>query len=188
LNYHKKFPVVRVELVLTDRNVDLVSEGIDLAIRAGSLQDSILISKKIGVSYFALYASPQYLKKNEELQHPKDLKNHKCIQFTALGKEKWTLTNSKERQSVSIPLDATFVIDDLTTIRQMTLSHQGISLLPTFSCLEKTKSNQLVRVLPDWKTEVKPISFVYPSSKFMLPKLKEFIIFAEQSIKLQLNE
>ena len=69
-NFKKDYPDVSVELILTDRTVDLIGEGVDVAIRAGALQDSVLISKKIGATYFSLYASPGYLKKHNKIILP----------------------------------------------------------------------------------------------------------------------
>ena len=171
---------------MSDRTVDLISEGVDLAVRGGNLHDSSLIAKKISSSYFALYASAQYLKNNETILHPKDLKGHRCIQFLALGRDKWALSNGK--QTVTVPMSEQFVIDDLGTIKEMTISGQGVGLLPSFICIEEVTKKRLVRVLPDWKSEVRPVSFVYPPNKFILPKLRSFMDIAEEIIKLKLQE
>ena len=182
-DYKKDYPEVSIELVLTDREVDLIGEGVDLAIRAGKLADSSFLTKKIGETYFALFASKAYLKKYGNLTHPIDLKNHNCLQFTPMGRDKWSLSNSADKQSVSVPMKKTFVADDLYTIKNLTLKSEGISLLPIFLCHEDIKSKDLVQILPKWRTEVRPVSFLYPSGKFVPPKVKYFMEKAEKTLQ-----
>lgn len=181
--FRKNFEKVEIELLLTDRSVDLIAESVDLVIRAGRLQDSSLISKKIGSTYFSLYASPSYLKKNEKILHPKDLRHHRCIQFTPLGKEKWIFTHPDLNQTVTVPLNGEYLVDDLSAIKKMIQLHLGIGLLPVFSCKDEVESKDLVAVLPGWRTEIQPIHFVYPNRQFLLPKIKQFMICAEKIMR-----
>ncbi len=182
-----KHPKMKVEFILADRVVDLISEGIDLAIRAGELHDSSLIAKKIGVSYFAPFATAAYLKKHGSPTHPKDLREHQCLQFTPLGKENWELVN-KNKGKVRVALPGKIIIDDLNMIKDLTLADQGIALLPTFLCGSEVKKNKLVRVLPDWKSDVRPVSFVYPPHKFAIPKLQAFMDIASIQLKARFKE
>ena len=107
----QQYPKVELELILVDRRVDLVAEGVDLAIRAGELKDSSLIAKKLGVSYFATFASPAYLKKFGVPKEPKEISQFQCIQFVGMGREKWEFTNNKNR--VSVAMKQKIVVDDL---------------------------------------------------------------------------
>ena len=77
----------------------------------------------------------------------------------------------------------TFVADDLYTIKNLTLKSEGISLLPIFLCHEDIKSKDLVQILPKWRTEVRPVSFLYPSGKFVPPKVKYFMEKAEKTLQ-----
>ena len=181
--FKNDYPDVNVELILTDRTVDLISEGVDVAIRAGALADSVLISKKIGATYFSLYASPDYLKKHDKILHPKDLKDHHCLQFPPVGKDKWVLTNASLKQTVSVSMQGRCLVDDIGTIKSLACLDQGVALLPAFSCTENVLIKELVPVLPAWRTDVRPIHFVYPSAKFQLPKLKQFIAIAEKIMR-----
>lgn len=187
-NYKKDYPDVSIELVLTDREVDLIEEGVDLAIRAGRLADSSFLTKKIGETYFGLFASKAYLKKFGNPVHPIDLKNHNCLQFTPLGRDKWSLSNSIDKQSVSVPMKKGFIADDLHTIKNLTLKSEGISLLPIFLCHEDVKAKELVQVLPKWRTEVRPVSFLYPAGKFVSPKVKYFMEKAEKTLQYVLKK
>lgn len=183
--YVKAYPKVKVELVLSDRTVDLVSEGVDLAIRGGELGDSSLIRKKLGVSYFAPFASAGYLKKAGTPSHPKDLREHQCLQFTPLGQDQWEFT--REKMKVSVSLSSRIVADDLNTIKELALNGNGIALLPTFLCDHESRSGKLVRILPDWVSLPRPVSFVYPSQRFVSNRLQAFIAMATEPLQKALR-
>lgn len=182
--YRKAHPKVRIELIASDNALDLISENIDLAIRAGKLEDSSMIAKRLGESYFAPFASPEYLKKAPQIAHPRDLLAHPCLQFTPLGREKWSFTG---RQKVDVSMPGDLLLNDLYTVRELVLKSQGVALLPTFLCDEFVREKRLVRVLPDWRSEVKPISFVYPAHKFVPPKLAGFIRVVGEAMKARLE-
>lgn len=178
--YHKKYPKVQVEVILTDRRVDLLSEGVDLAIRAGELKDSSLIAKKIGTTYFVPVASQRYLKLHGTPLHPKDLLRHQCLQFTSLG-ESWKLTGPKGTFQVS--LKNPMLINHLEMLRQMTIQDGGISFLPTSLVYPDIKEKRLVRLLPDWRSSISPVHFVYPGQKFVPAKLSAFIEYSGKDFK-----
>jgi DNA-binding transcriptional LysR family regulator len=177
----QQYPKIELELLLVDRRVDLVSEGVDLALRAGELKDSSLIAKKLGLSYFATFASPSYVKKMGVPREPKELTQHQCIQFVTMGREKWEFINGKTR--VSVPMKQKLVVDDLPMAKALAISGNGIALLPTFICGQEAKSGRLVRVLPEWASNSHPVSFVYPAQKFVNPKVQAFISFASETLK-----
>ena len=183
--FSKKYPSVELEVILTDRTTDLVSEGIDIGIRTGNLKDSSLIAKKLGAIYFAPFASTKYLKKNKEPKHPKDLEHHDLISFTPLGTDIWNLLGPKEKQSIKVSNKV--AINDLNLIKSLTISGHGISLIPTFLCYQEVKAGKLIRVLNNWKTDLRPVHFVYPSQKFVSPKIKAFIEVATDIIVARLK-
>lgn len=190
----EKYPGVRFELIASDHTTDLLSENIDLAIRAGKLPDSSMKAKKIGATYFALFASPSYLathlsnqsKKNGlPLKHPKDLIHHVCIQFTPLGESQWDFVNSAKSR-IKISMNKRILLNDLNTTKEMAVLGKGIALLPTFLCEKELSTKQLTRVLPEWHSEPREMSFVYPSHKYMPPKISAFISLASEMIKKRL--
>lgn len=180
-DFSSQYPKVKLEVLLTDRMVDLVAEGIDLAIRAGELKDSSLIAKKLGSIYFAPFASRNYLKAVGKPTHPKDLRSHRCVQFAPLGTQEWKLIGPKT--SVTVPLQGSLIINDLNMVKALTLSDGGVALLPTFFCYPEVRSGQLVRLLPDWRTGLTPVHYVYPAQKFVLPKLSVFMDKASEALK-----
>lgn len=183
--YIAKFPKASVEVILTDRRVELLAEGVDLAIRAGELKDSTLTGKKLGYGNFSAIASPKYIKNFGEPTHPRELKNHQCLHFTPLGSESWKLTGPKGSLNVAVP--GKVIINDMSLLRSLVLSGMGIALLPSFYCNSEIKAGKLVRVLPGWHTSPSPIQFVYPAQKFVSPKLSAFIEMATEPIRQSLR-
>jgi DNA-binding transcriptional LysR family regulator len=179
--YMRKYPKVRVEVILSGRRVDLVSENVDLAIRAGDLEDSTLIAKKIGSAYFVPVATPKYLKSKGTPTHPRELHQHQCIQFTVLGLEEWRLTSTKG--SLNVPVPGRIVIDDLSMVKHMALLGDGIALLPTHFCYGEVEAGKLVRILPEWRTTENPVHFVYPAQRYVTPKLSSFMTMAAEKLK-----
>lgn len=169
-------PKVSVEMLLMDRYVDLVAEGVDVAIRTGSLKDSTLVAKNVGIARWAPFASADYLKSAPKLASPQALSRHRCLQFTPLGKEAWTLSN--KRDSVTIPMSGQVMVNDIGVINSMALAGEGIALLPLYLCPREHDNDQLVRVLPEWYAKADPIHIVYPRQRFMPPKLRAFVDLA----------
>lgn len=181
----KDYPAINIELSLTDRYVDLVAEGVDVAVRAGELQDSTLIAKRVGIACWAPVASPEYLRGASPLNKPQQLRKHRCLQFTSLGKDQWTLFKTKG--SIAVPMEGRVVINDLEIIRSMVLEHQGIALLPTYICRAELETGRLVRVIPEWYARADPIHLVYPKQQFVPPKVRVFMSIAETLLRDRLG-
>lgn len=180
------YPEIDVELLLTDSYLDLVAEGLDVAIRAGELSDSTLVAKRVGIACWALFASPEYLDNARGPASPHRLSRHRCLQFTSFGREEWTLTNRKE--SVIIPMQGNMIVNDLGMIRMMTLDGQGIGILPSYICQEDLREKRLVRVLPKWQARADPVHLVYPRQRFVPPKLRAFMDIAAMELSKVLGD
>lgn len=178
--YIKKFPKVKVEMILSDSRVDLLSENVDVAIRAGELKDSSLIAKRVGSTYFVLVATQKYLKEQGTPHHPKDLTQHQCLLFTSVG-ETWKLAGPKGTVNVTVP--GKIIINHLEMIRAMVLQDDGIAYLPMSFIYPDIKTGKLTRLLPDWRSPLTPVHFVYPAQRFVTPKLSSFIEFAVKALK-----
>ena len=179
--YSLCYPKISVEVILTDRRIELLAENVDLALRAGHMKDSTLVVKKLGEGTFAPLASPKYIKRSGKIAHPRELRKHECLHFTPRGAETWQLVGPHGTLHVSVP--GRIVINDLNMIKSLTVSGMGIALLPPFFCRNELASNQLVPVLPGWATAASPIHFVYPAQKFVSSKLSAFIAFATDPIR-----
>ena len=147
--FARKHPRIVVEAVLTSRMVDLVSEGIDLAVRMGALRDSSLVGKRIGPLRSALYAAPKYLARKGAPATLDDLARHCCIVFRQRDtKSTWTLERRGEEKPKTVEVSGPLVADDLEFVKKATLLGGGIGLLPEFIADRAEERGQLVRILP----------------------------------------
>jgi DNA-binding transcriptional LysR family regulator len=184
--FTKKYPAVNVELIFTSRYVDLVAEGVDVAVRAGKLRDSGLIARKVGLTNWIPIASPAYLKKAGTPLHPKELRHHACLQFTPLGTDDWQLSDGKH--TVSVPLARNLVVNEINFAKALALAGNGIALLPSYICHAEIRSAKLIRILPEWRGRVDPVHLVYPGQKFVAPKLRAFVDMASGVLKRVFEE
>lgn len=173
-------PAVRIDMVLMDRYVDLVADGIDAAIRTGALRDSTLIARQVGIARWVPFASPDYLESAPPLDAPQALRHHCCLQFTPLGKDAWTLTDG--RGSVVVPMSGQVMVNDVRVIRSMALAGEGVALLPTYLCRDECTQGELVRVMPEWHAKADPVHLVYPHQHFIPPKLRAFVDLAAREL------
>ncbi|WP_229008205.1 LysR family transcriptional regulator [Methylophilus sp. Leaf408] len=181
-----EYPDLVLEMLLTDRYVDLIAEGVDVAIRTGELRDSSLIAKSLGSIQWALFASPLYLQQAPALEAPPHLHAHTCLQFTPIGREQWLLSN--KQSEISVPMSGRTLVNSIGVIKAMAENGQGVALLPTFICQHAQRSQQLVRLLPAWLGRADAVHLVYPQQRFMPPKLRAFIEVAVAELKTQFKE
>lgn len=182
----REFPALSLELLLTDRYIDLVAEGVDVAIRTGTLRDSSLIAKPLGTIRWALFASREYLDHAPPLDEPQQLHAHACVQFTPMGRDAWDLSNG--HHSLTIPLTGHIVANSIGVVRAMALNGQGVALLPTFVCKPGLVTGELVQVLPAWHGAADHVHLVYPRQRFMPPKLRAFIDLAQAEFRQWFDE
>lgn len=171
--YLKRYPEVQLELVCTDRVVDLVEERFDVAIRAGTLADSTLIARSLGHAPRFLVASPAYLKKRTRPKAPEDLAQHDCMLFGA-GAERG-LRLERDGRVVELQVPVRFRVNDSDMLHAAAVAGLGVALVPLFRCTSDLKNRRLERVLPGWNAPLTPINAVYPSTRHLSPKVKRFV-------------
>lgn len=170
--YLERYPDTSVEMILENRMVDLVGEGVDLAIRAGRLKDSSLIARRFLDLEVGLWASPSYLDAAAPLRHPRDLAKHEVMCLSTL--KSLVLTNGKIE--VEVASSGRVVTDDFEVIKAMLTLGEGIGWLPDYFAENAQLDGQLVRVLPKWHARsVGGFSFVYPGNRYTSPKVQAFI-------------
>ena len=170
------FPDVDVEVDLSNRLVDLVGEGYDLAIRAGPLADSTLIGRKlIEVPELRLFASPAYLLRHGAPLIPADLKRHSCIVFGAgRGGATWSLAGP--RGEIRVPIEPRVRANSFALTRDVTLAGLGIALMPAAFARE-ISDGRLQSVLEGWATASSGLYAVYPSGHHLTAKVRAFLDF-----------
>ena len=171
--YAARYPDIAIELLVTNRVVDLVGEGIDLAIRPGQvLKDSSLIAQRFFGMQSNLWTSPRYLERLGTVTHPRELKAASILGF--LARNSIVLTNGKSDVEVSIA--GRIRADDFETIKALLLLGEGIAWLPDFLAAEAAQAGALVPVLPQWAPkEQGAFYFVYAGRKYGLPKVQAFM-------------
>jgi DNA-binding transcriptional LysR family regulator len=158
---HTKLPSIHIELTLTGRVVDLVAEGIDLAIRAGRLGDSSLIAKKVGSTKAALYAAKSYLKKRGRPKTVAELANHDCVLFRAKnGRGRWQFEGPGGSE---LEIDGVLGVDDYGFLSRVLEAGLGIGPLPMFMAARC----ELERVLPEHAMAGGPVHVVMPSASYV---------------------
>ncbi len=186
VDYQKKFPDVKVEAYLTNRYVDLVGEGFDLAIRGGELADSSLVSKTVGKDHFILISSEKYLKSAPPLRHPKDLADHSCIGFLGhdLSKEEfaWTVQSTEGPRFKCKP-KFTASATSFSVVIELIKSGAGVALVPQIYVTGELKQKTITRVLPKWGTSFSAVHLLYPQQKFSSPKVREMIPLIENRLR-----
>lgn len=175
-DFQRRFPRVELELDLDDRQVDLVDEGYDLAIRIGRLADSSLVARRIAPACLALVASPGYLQRAGTPQHPEELSRHEFLRYT-LSTRRDELVLQREGERVAVRIHGNLLVNNGDFIAASTLAGNGISLLPTFIVATHLKSGALVTVLGEWSVPPIAIHAVYAQTRSLPAKTRVLIDF-----------
>lgn len=183
----------RVELVqqVTNQNIDMVSSGIDLAIRGhtGQLPDSSVIQRYLATVSWHLFASPDYLASHGQCETPHDLAKRQCLkvgwQPESLGY--WDLSDETDAQ-VTVPISPYLSSDDMGTLKQAAIDGLGIVSLPTYTCRTEIDSGALVRVLPKWVSGKAQLSLLTPSRRAQSSSVKAFCQFLVDNLQARVHD
>ena len=178
--YLSLYPEVQLHLVCTDRAVDLVEEGFDVAIRAGKLSDSSLVTRSLGAAHRVLVASPSYLRKHGQPRTPAELSKHACLSFGGQVHNVWSLQSGEKRAEVR--LTSRLFVNELGTIQHAAREGIGIAWIPDFAVKEDLKTRRLRRVLPEWHSADIPVQALYPTARHLSPKVARFIEVARSRL------
>jgi DNA-binding transcriptional LysR family regulator len=183
--FGKKYPHVHVDLSLSGRQVDLIAEGFDFALRAGALADSTLIARKIGDAQLALFAAASYLRRRGRPRQLQDLAAHDCVLYRSpLGRATWRLQGPRGEESVDVT--ARVSCDEMWFVRRATAAGIGIGLLPSSAGGAPRTADNLVRVLPSYAVTGGGLHLVYPSSRFLPTRVSLLRDFLSEHMKAAL--
>ncbi|PDT11026.1 LysR substrate-binding domain-containing protein [Rhizobium sp. M1] len=175
--YLKQHPEVSLDLSLTNRTVDLVEEGFDVAFRTGELPDSRLLARGLSPLRLVLCAAPAYLKSAEKLNRPEDLQRHECLVFSHTSlRTQWSFEGP--HGLVSVPITGRFSTDSGEALRAAAVAGMGVLLQPHELVVREIEAGRLVRLLPDYEPPARPLHALYAPDRRMTPKLRSFIDFA----------
>lgn len=176
--FQAQYPKVRVVMRVTDRIVDVIEEGLDVAIRIGRLGDSSLIARKVGEGRRLVCASPAYLKRAGQPEHPEELCNHACLTYrTHPGSNLWRFRNGKE--IIDVRASGPFFVDDGETLVAGASAGLGLILVPEWLVGLEISGGRLVEVLSDYAADPAetPLYAVYAPGPYTPPKVRALVDF-----------
>ena len=177
--YAERYPNVELDVTLSDRVVDLVEEGFDLAIRIGKLQNSSLVMRRLVAARVLTCASPAYLARHGMPQHPDDLARHKCLTYAYTQPDnEWRFRRDGKSHTVRIHGGLHCNNGDL--LLAAALSGMGIIRQPTFIIGDAIRDGRLLPLLTDYQGDELAIHAVYPSRQHLSAKVRTFVDFLAQ--------
>lgn len=178
--FTRRYAEVKVEIIVSDRYVDLVDEGYDLGIRVMGAEDSDLIARRLARCHHVLIASPDYLKHAPPLTVPADLKNHACMLYTFTAGGLWPLY--KDGVDHSVKVSPMLISNNPEVLLQAAINGVGISIMPTFIASDAIRRGELRTVLDGYDTLTLDIYAIYASRHYLPAKIKVFIDFLQEKI------
>lgn len=176
-DYLTTYPQVQVDADYSNRVVDIVHEGFDLAVRIGPLTDSSLAARRLGTLDYGLYASAQYLRRISAPADPHELQAHPLLVYAGTARQdQWHLTRGDD--SVRLKLRPRLRVNTSLAARDALKRGLGIGLLPRLLAEPPGQPAQLKRVLPDWAAPDVPVHAVFASARYLSPKVRAFIDLA----------
>jgi DNA-binding transcriptional LysR family regulator len=170
-----RWPQLAIEVETSSRIVDLVHEGFDLAIRIGPLADSRLAARRLGELRYGLYAAPAYLQRRGMPRHPSELAVHDLIAFSPGGKPAPLRLQDGAGRVETIEASPRLRVDSRYAQRDATLAGLGISENLDAISAEDVAAGRLVPVLSDWMRAPAPVHAVFPSHRYLTPKVRVFV-------------
>jgi len=168
-------PEVTLDARLDDRQVDLVEEGIDLAIRIGPIRQQSLIARRIGRVDFGLFAAPAYAGRRPLPETPEQLTEHEfCILLVGPQPETLLLEGPAGR-TVSVPMHSRFRATNIEAVRVAVEAGLGIGLLAPWGVADQVAAGSLLRVLPDWRAEPRDVHLVWPGPRILPRRVRAFV-------------
>jgi DNA-binding transcriptional LysR family regulator len=172
--YLQRYPDVSADLRLSDRMINLVEEGVDLAVRIGHLPDSTLVARHVGEMQRIVVASPDYLKRRGEPRTPEAIAEHDTIHFGAMTAEpEWRFV--ADDREVSVSRTPRFTSNSADAAIQYAESGGGLTRVLAYQAAASLKAGRLRMVLDAYAPPALPIHVVYPTSRLLSAKVRTFI-------------
>ncbi|MFM5337943.1 LysR substrate-binding domain-containing protein [Aeromonas enteropelogenes] len=172
----RRYPAMQVELELTNRILDPISEGLDAVVRVGDMSNSNLAARRLWSTERLLCASPDYLARSPAIARPEDLLRHERVAVSSgFLASHWCF--ERDGREVLVDPPSRFRVNNITCAREAAKAGLGLASLPAMLCLEELKRGELVSLLPEWQQPRVPIYLLFPERRLMPRKLRAFIDF-----------
>jgi DNA-binding transcriptional LysR family regulator len=177
--FQASYPNVHVQILLTERMVDLIADGIDLAFRLGPLKDSSLVARRILTYRHQLVASPSYLKDREPPRTPQDLRSHRLLTFSYWRPENsWAFVHKNGRDKETLTFQPHLSMNDFAGLAPALVAGAGIGDLPPVVQPSLIESGRLVEVMPDWGFRTHDLSLIHVANRHLSKPCRLFKEFA----------
>lgn len=175
------YPKVRCSVLLLDRVVNLLEEGIDLGVRIGELQDSTLVAQKIGSVRRMLVASPAYLQHHGSPAHPQDLLQANCVRFSAATGLWWTFYENGKQ--FNLPVTGNLEFNHVSPALEACVAGLGFGIFISYQVAPFIAAGKLTALLEAFEPPPRPISLIYPHSRLLPSRTKVFIDMMKQATR-----
>jgi LysR family transcriptional regulator for bpeEF and oprC len=182
-DFLKQYPDIEIDYLMEDREIDLVKEGVDVAIRVGPLADSSLVARKIGSSRRLVVASPEYLIKHGFPKTPSDLKSHGCLLYSLLKSQNEWFFSSAQFGDESVLINGRFKASSNEALCEAAISGLGIATMCEWHVREHIKNGRLTVLLKNYELTPYDINAVYPERRYMPEKVKRLIDHLKECFK-----
>jgi DNA-binding transcriptional LysR family regulator len=179
--FQASYPEVRMQILITERMVDHIADGVDIAFRLGALKDSSLVALKLLTYRHQLVASPAYLENCDPPESPQDLLGHRLIAFSHWRPESsWTFLDANGKGEQTVTFQPYLSMNDFVGLTPALLAGGGIGDLPPVVQPELMRDGRLVEVMPNWRFRTLDLSLVHLGNRHMSRPLRLFKEFAAQ--------
>lgn len=173
----KKYPEIRLQLMVSNRRVDVINEGIDIALRVRSKldDDPSLVLRQFALIEQSLFASQAYLNEFGDIKTPEQLSEHRILSLSEEHLDQQFILHGPDNQQKKVKVSPIVMGTNIHMLAQLASQNCGIALLPESAAGDFLKSGQLLQILPDWKAPHGILHAVYPSRRGLLPAVRVFI-------------
>lgn len=174
--FFERYPDITLDLGCSDRQIDLIEEGVDCAVRAGNLADSSLIARRVAILQFVTCAAPSYLARYGVPAHPNELTRHLCVNFFSSKTGKiydWDFNRDGER--IEMPMPGKIAVNDANAYISAGVAGLGIVQATRYTIEQYLADGRLDLILTDWQTDPLPVHVVYPQNRHLSAKVRVFV-------------
>lgn len=175
LGFQQRFPKVKLDVRVSGRFVDLVEEGIDVAIRVGELEDSTMIARRLLYCHFQVYGSPEYWKRHGIPNHPDELRTYNCLIYSQSPKPDTWVFKERSGENTGIKVTGNLRSDAGRLLLDAVVDGQGIMIAPSYMVTDAMKMRLLETVLEDYSHAPIGLYAIYPQSKHVSTKVRAFV-------------
>jgi len=182
--YLDAYPSVTARLLLLDRKLNLVEEGIDVALRIGHLPDSSLIAIRVGEVRQVICAAPSYLAGRPPIREPSDLAAHRIVAMTVFGQDSWSFIPVEGDPDIRhVPIAPRLIVNTVEAAVGSAVEGHGLTRAFSYQVAEEVRDGKLALVLPEAESPALPVHIVTPEGRLSVPKVRVFVDFAVPRLK-----